>query len=87
MSAPPSDSKDTQAHIFVEDPRSLEDGKWERAICLGHGADLVGGSTSWRQGGQDSDLVVAGLPKRVAQPFETLVETISARSAGGLDVL
>lgn len=33
------------------------------------------------------DLVVAGLAERVAQPFETLVETVSGSSASGLDVL
>ena len=32
-------------------------------------------------------LVVASLAKRVAQPFETLVKTVSRRGAGGLDVL
>ena len=30
---------------------------------------------------------MAGLAERVAQPFETLVETVSAGGAGGLDVL
>lgn len=32
-------------------------------------------------------LVVASLAERVAQPFETLVETVSGGSASGLDVL
>jgi hypothetical protein len=32
-------------------------------------------------------LVVAGLAERVAQPFQTFVETISGGGAGGLDVL
>jgi hypothetical protein len=33
------------------------------------------------------DLVVASLAERVAKPFKTLVQTISARGASGLDVL
>lgn len=32
-------------------------------------------------------LLVAGLAERVAQPFETLVQTVSGSGAGGLDVL
>lgn len=32
-------------------------------------------------------LVVASLAERVAQPFQTLVQTITRRGAGGLDVL
>lgn len=32
-------------------------------------------------------LVVASLAERVAEPFETFVETITRGSAGGLDVL
>jgi hypothetical protein len=34
-----------------------------------------------------SCLVVAGLAERVAQPFETLVQTVAGCGAGGLDVL
>lgn len=30
---------------------------------------------------------MTGLAERVAQPFQTLVETVSGSSAGGLDVL
>ncbi len=32
-------------------------------------------------------LVMAGLAQRVAEPFETFVETVSGGGAGGLDVL
>jgi hypothetical protein len=32
-------------------------------------------------------LVVAGLAERVAQPFETLIQTVTGRGASGLDVL
>jgi hypothetical protein len=32
-------------------------------------------------------LVVAGLAERVAQPFETLIQTVTRCGAGGLDVL
>lgn len=32
-------------------------------------------------------LVVAGLAETVAQPFETLVQTVSGGGASGLDVL
>jgi hypothetical protein len=34
-----------------------------------------------------NDLVVAGLAERVAEPLKTLVETVTRRGAGGLDVL
>jgi hypothetical protein len=34
-----------------------------------------------------SDLVVAGLAERVAQPFETLVKTVTGCGASRLDVL
>jgi hypothetical protein len=32
-------------------------------------------------------LVVASLAERIAQPFETLIKTVSRRSASGLNVL
>lgn len=32
-------------------------------------------------------LVVAGLAQRVAEPFETLVQTVTGGGASGLDVL
>ena len=32
-------------------------------------------------------LIVTGLAERVAQPFETLVETVTRGSAGGLNIL
>jgi hypothetical protein len=32
-------------------------------------------------------LVVAGLAERVAQPFETLIQTVTGCGAGRLDVL
>jgi hypothetical protein len=56
-------------------------------LCLGYEAYVADLNKPLRRGIFDVDLVVAGLAERVAQPFETLVETISARSAGGLDVL
>lgn len=47
----------------------------------------VDGCVPWRYGGLGIVLVVTGLSKRVAQPFKTLVQAISARGAGGLNVL
>ena len=55
--------------------------------CLGYEASVADLSEPLHCGGFDVDLVVAGLAERVAQPFETLVQTGSARSAGGLNVL
>jgi hypothetical protein len=52
---------------------------WGRDWCLMQNRYVP----SLRRGG----LVVAGLAERVAQPFETLVQTVTGCGASGLDVL
>ena len=47
----------------------------------------IAGITSFIGGESLVRLVVARLAERVAQPLQTLVETVTGGSAGGLDVL
>jgi hypothetical protein len=53
----------------------------------GFRARLVPNAESLRAVVTRGGLVVAGLAERVAQPFETLVQTVTGCGASGLDVL
>jgi hypothetical protein len=88
-SAPPSDLKDTDANV-----------PWSCMWLAREGETNGGGQATWAKFGarlvlvqiatsvvERGALVVAGLAKGVAQPFETLVQTVTGCSASRLDVL
>jgi hypothetical protein len=88
-SAPPSDLKDTDANVpwsCMWLAREEETYGGGQAIWAKFGARLVlvQIATSIIVRGA---LVVAGLAERVAQPFETLVQTVTGCGASRLDVL
>ena len=96
LPAPPSDlTFDTNANTF-QGPWFCRDASWLGSATTMGRAFVIRGSVladGWHfrdllhYGSRPPNLVVSGLAEGVAQPLETLVETVSGGSASRLDVL
>jgi len=95
LPAPPSDlTFDTDANTF-QGPWFCRDASWLGSATTMGRAFVIRGSVladgwhfrdSLHYGSRPPNLVVSGLAEGVAQPLETLVETVSGGSASRLDV-